>query len=311
MKTPRVTVAEAMPPPPEKPAEGEIPQPAIPDVVEEPGLEPYGLNSDEPVAKINLDGLRSANSGSTHKVSPSLTAIYGKAANANTNVTGIMHQTQKSHTRNSGSDDTLEVIFKLVLVVALAYGGWWGYKNYYKPQLPPIAINLPKDPVIKTDIASKAPPEVKVSVNSSPDNAEIVVGDVVKDSKTPAVITLPANKEIDIIIRKNGYLDYKVTRKFTEPTEQLSVTMQASQTTGYLNIRVTDGNSFTKISINGKELLEKAPILKYPIVAQKETIITAYNPISKLKHEKTVSVNTGESLDVLLTLEQTKPPNQK
>lgn len=305
IKTPKVTVAEAMPPTPEKMPEGEnIPQLAIPENIEEPRLEPYGLNSDEPVAKINLDGLRSANSGTTHKPSP-----YGKAANSNTSITGIMHQTQKSHTRNSGSDDTLEVIFKFALVVALAYGGWWGYKNYFKP-LPAIVLNPP--PVIKTDTSSTAPPlEVKVSVNSSPDNAEIVVGDVVKDSKTPAVISILANKVVDIIIRKNGYLDYKVTRKFTEPTEQLSVTMQASQTTGYLNIRVTDGNSFTKISINGKELLEKAPIIKYPIVAQKETIITAYNPISKLKDEKNVSVNTGESMDVLLTLDQAKPPKQK
>ena len=132
-----------------------------------------------------------------------------------------------------------------------------------------------------------------------------------KDSKTPAVISIPANKEVEITIRKNGYLDYKVTRKFTEPTEQLSVTMQARETTAYLNIRVADGNSFTKISINGRELLEKAPILKYPIVAQKETIITAYNPISKLKDEKIVNVNTGDSLDVLLSLEPVKPPRQK
>ncbi len=312
VKTPKVTVAETVPPPPEKSADAiNIPQAAIPENIEELGLEPYGLNSDEPVAKINLDGLRFANSGSTHKASPSLTAIYGKPSNSNTAVTGIMHQTQKSHSRNSGSDETLEVVFKFALVVALAYGGWWGYKNYFN-KLPPIVIvNTSKDPVSKIDTASKAPLEVKVSVNSSPDNAEIVVGGVVKDSKTPAIISIPANKEVDIIIRKSGYLDYSFSRKFSEPTEQLSVTMQASQTTGYLNIRVTDGNSFTKISINGKELLEKAPIIKYPIVAQKETIITAYNPISKLKDEKTVNVNTGESVDVLLTLEQAKPPKQK
>lgn len=311
VRTPKVTVAEAVPPPPEKSSDAEN-IPAVPENVEEPGLEPYGLNSDEPVAKINLDGLRSAYSGnSTQKAGQSYTAIYGKAVNSNTSVTGIMHQTQKSHSRKSSSDDTFEIIFKFALVVALVYGGWWGYKNYYNKLPPIVMVNTNKDPINKTDAASKAPLEVKVSVNSSPDNAEIVVGDVVKDSKTPAIISIPANKEIDIIIRKNGYLDYKITRKFSEPTEQLSVTMQASQTTGYLNIRVTDGNSFTKISINGKELLEKAPIIKYPIVAQKETIITAYNPISKLKDEKTVSVNTGESVDVLLTLEQAKLPKQK
>ncbi len=315
-RSPKVTIAETAPPTPDKMAFAPaVPEPLPPESnIDEPRLEPNGFSSEEPVAKINLDGLRSAASGyNSIKGNPNLNSMYSRASSSNTSVTGILNQTQKSNYKKSRSGDGLEVIVKLALVAGLAYGGWWGYKNYYTslPVKPNTTVTVkPKDPkntgVINS--ASTAPVEVKVSVNSNPDNADIFVNGTDSGIKTPAVMSFLANKEIEIVIRKNGYLEYKITRTFNE-VSQVIATMQASLSTAYLNIRVTDGNSFTKISINGKELLEKPPILKYPIVALKDTVITAYNPISKLKDEKTVTVSTGEAMDVQLTLD--KHPNQK
>lgn len=298
------TLSKATPPPPPLSAAGQA-------ISNEPPQIPNGFNS-EPVAKINLDGLRTANPGGSllQKNSVSQNTIY-KTPGGNTAITNI-HQTkvtqisQTSYSKKSNPDNTTEIVFKVVIALALVFGGWWAYKNLLDAPTKPAKQIAAKNKDAKPNAgvinsSSTAAIEVKVSVNSNPDNAQIFVNGRDTGYKTPAVISIAANKETEIIIRKDGYLDYKMNKTFTE-VSQVIATMQASLSAAYLNIVVGDGNSFTKISINGKELLEKPPIVKYPIVAQKETIVTAYNPITKLKDEIKVTGKPGEIVDVEFTL---------
>ncbi len=288
---PKVSVA-GMPPTPDKSS-----------TENEPPVMPNGFNS-EPNVKIKLDDLRMSTPNPALKTIPN--PLYNKSSLSSStsitnNQTRVTQISQVSYGTKPDSGPTSEIVFKGVIALALAFGGWWGYKNVLNTP----AKNTPR--VTKESkanngiINSASTAEVKVSVNSNPDNAQIFVNGRDTGNKTPAVISLVANKETEIVIRKDGYLEYKVNRAFNE-TSQVSATMQTSLSTAYLNINVADGNSFTKISINGKELLEKPPVIKYPIVAQKETIITAYNPITKLTDEVRVTVKPGEAMDVQLTL---------
>lgn len=286
--------------------------PATPDKVDNRVDElpevPNGFAA-EPKVKINLEGLRSASTAAPKSIpstgfnKPITNNSYGQ-----TKVTQISQVSySKPHTQKSG--DFTDILFKGLVVAALSFGGWWGYKNYFNAPAKnqPVAVNKPKpspkpnqpQQTEQIDQSSTAP--VKVSVNSNPDNAEIYVNGVATGNKTPAVITLDANKEAEIVIKKDGYLEYKINRAFAE-TSQVLATLQGSVATAYINIKVSDENAFTKISINGKELLEKPPVVKYPVIASKETVISAYNPITKATAEVKVTAKPGESMDVNLVL---------
>lgn len=208
------------------------------------------------------------------------------------------------------SSDFGDVFLKSIIVLMLSFGCWWGYYHYFSkisifPR--PITTNPPIKPIV-IDPASTA--KIKVSISSSPDNAQVFINGQLDPNRTPAVINVTANKETEIIIRKDGYLDYRIMRSFSE-TSQLFATMQASFATGYLNIEVIDSNSFTKISINEKELLERPPIVKYPVVAGKETLITAYNPITKLTDKVMITLKPNEIMNVKLILERTQRKKKK
>ena len=60
--------------------------------------------------------------------------------------------------------------------------------------------------------------------------------------------------------------------------------------------------NYTKILINGQELLEKVPILKYPIIAEREVIVEAYNPISNLRDQVKITLKPGETREIDLVL---------
>ena len=70
----------------------------------------------------------------------------------------------------------------------------------------------------------------------------------------------------------------------------------------YINIKVLDDSASVKIKINGMLILDKPPIYMYPIVADKETVITAHDPATQRQDEKKLIVEAGKSADVLLSL---------
>jgi serine/threonine protein kinase len=281
---------------------------------DEAPIMPAGFATAEEKAKINLDGLRSA-AGPKNFPSTGL--------NKPTKIPSPVQQTkhtqssQVSFTKpNASTGEFSNILFKGLMVAAIAFGGLWGYKNYFNASRTPVRdiavkgknvspTTKPED-LQKTDFSSTAAVAevVKISVNSNPDNAQIYVNGVDTGSKTPAVVSLPVGKESEVLIKKEGYLEYKVTRVFNAGSQasQIIATLQGSVTTAYINIKVSDSNSFTKISINGRELLEKPPVIKYPVVASKENIISAFNPITKLTDEVRVIVKPGEALDVQLVL---------
>lgn len=269
------------------------------------GAPPPGLQPDNQV-KISLDGLLNANVG---KPRSTTAAVQPKGA-FNPNRTSITSMQQTRVTQNSQFkatspySDFTELGLKAVIVVALLGGGYWGYKSLYAtPTAQMAAAKLPQRSTAETqgqiDMAATA--SVKVSVSSSPSGANIYVDGRDTGYKTPAIIAVTANKNSQFVFRKDGYLEYQTIQSFAE-IGNLSVTLQTVAQTAYLNIYLSNGGPTTKIYVNGKQLIEKVPVMKYPIVAQNETIITAYNPITKISDEVRVHVKAGESRNIELIL---------
>jgi serine/threonine-protein kinase len=273
----------------------------------EPPVAPSGFNSVEVQAKVNLDNIRAANSGNINKNIPSYyqkaptAAAAAQAANQTrvTQVSQVSFQRKQSPKRDAGGDVLMKMSF-LVALIGVSY--WWVKNMASTKKMEQASIAEQKT----AEAPSKTP--IKVSINSKPDNAEIWVNGKDSGVKTPGLVSVPPNAEVEIVVKKDGHLDYTVNKKFTE-TSNLMATLQAVAP-GYLNIKLAGGDSFTKILINGKELIEKVPILKYPVVGGKETVVSAYNPITKLTDEVKITVEPNETRDIDLILGRT-PASEK
>ncbi|MGZ3690652.1 MAG: protein kinase domain-containing protein [Pseudobdellovibrio sp.] len=293
----------------------------------EPIVAPFGLNSDKQL-KVNLDDFKFSNAVNNNSKSAGYNAVVGNqkvntpSANNQTRVTQVSQVSFGK--RNKRTNEGGDILFKVAFLAAIVYGGWWWYKNMAPNSLKTPSVAGPRDPAatnptVATGNGDKNPnngdknqgkvenssnAQIKVSINSKPDNAEIWLNGKDTGVRTPGLISVAANADSEIILRKDGHLDYKLDRKFTETSNFIATLQQIAP--GYVNIKMAGADSFTKISINGKELLEKAPILKYPIVADRETVISAYNPISKQYDEIKAVVKPNEVKDVDLVLGRTQ-----
>lgn len=82
--------------------------------------------------------------------------------------------------------------------------------------------------------------------------------------------------------------------------------MQASRKLAYVNIRIIGANAATRIFVDGKELIEKAPVKMYPIFAGRETIVSAIDPKSNRFDEKKINLKAGAVTSLVLTLRVAK-----
>ncbi|MBC7741767.1 MAG: serine/threonine protein kinase [Bdellovibrionaceae bacterium] len=257
----------------------------------------------EPAAKINLEGL--LNAKVTDNFKQKLGSTRPPQPNLNkTSVTMFQtHSTQSKKSSSSSFEEYFELGLKSLIVMALLYGGYWGYRNFYGTQVSPEMARAqkiaPKD--LKGQFEMAATAAVKVSVNSAPNGAKIFKDSVDTGYTTPAIVTVTANQEVQFVFRKDGYLEYSTSQKFSE-TGQLAATLQPVAQAAYLNISVSNGGPNTNVFVNGKQLTEKMPVTRYPILASAPAVITAYNPITKLSDEVRITAKIGETKNVELIL---------
>ncbi len=265
------------------------------------------VNPEPPPIKINLEGVLGANISKGKPAHISFGPQAKLGPNSKTNNIGqqtrVTQVSQLSHPKPQ-KKDFLEVAFKMILFGMLLVGGVWGYKFNFKnifDQPVTARITAPLQNPTKGQIDLAATAAVKISVTTLPSGAQIYVDGKDSGNATPAIITLTANKDTVLALKKDGYLNYEVIKKFSH-TDQISATLQSSAQAGYLNIYIANGGPSTKIYVNGQALTEKAPVIKYPIIANAEIIIKAYNPITQQKDELKVNLRAGENKSVELIL---------
>ncbi len=263
--------------------------------LDEPGVAPSGFNV-EKQQRITLEDIKSASTNQKNQ-----TAFY-KPNSSQTRVTQI---SQISYAKKNQGADTTDIFMKVAFLTLIVGGGFWWYKNIYTQTPNKTSVASTKKSNNKnedsTEIDQSSIAEIKVSVNSSPDKAEIWLNGVSTGLKTPAILSLASGKPVEISIRKEGHIEYRVNNNY-KATTQVMATLQATVAPAYLNISLKGADSFTKIAINGKELFEKLPILNYPILADRETVITAFNPITKQTDEVKINLKPGEKKEIDLVL---------
>jgi hypothetical protein len=78
--------------------------------------------------------------------------------------------------------------------------------------------------------------------------------------------------------------------------------MDATRQLSYVNIKVIGATSDARLFINGKELLEKPPLRKYPIFAGQHTLITVLSAKTRRTDARRIMLKPGEVFDVTLSL---------
>lgn len=153
------------------------------------------------------------------------------------------------------------------------------------------------------DISSSA--VVKVSISSQPSGARIFLDGADTGRSTPAIVTMNANKDTKITLKKESYYQYEVTKSFND-TGILTTTLQQMPQAGFININVQNGGVKPVIYVNNQRLSELPPIKRYAVTANTQVTVTAVNPITQLKDEVTVKVESGGETNVDLILGRTK-----
>lgn len=275
------------------------------------GPEPLKGLQPEKNIKVSLDGLNASNlpkKGIKNSLPPSQInkPIQSNPGNSsipqNINQTQFGYQTRVTNVSNSsyktGKFDYSEIGMKAAIALVLIVGGFFGVRGF---------MNNSKSSITKgADVNSgqvemSATASVKVSVNSSPGGAMILLDGKDTGYRTPAIINVIANQESTIAIRRDGYLPYEVSRSFSE-TGQIAVTLQPAAQAAYVNIYISNGGPNTKIYVDNNLLTERIPVMRYPIMALKETVIRAVNPITQLSDEVRVRIRAGEIRNVELIL---------
>ncbi|MBC7465348.1 MAG: serine/threonine protein kinase [Bdellovibrio sp.] len=258
-----------------------------------------------------LEGVRASFIAKQPAAAPSGKGPLKPLSNGSIHHTKVSTQISKSHPKqvSSGGSEFFELAFKMIVLCALVGGGYYGYKNKFgqgAELTPSGVVNKLVPPLADTkvesgNIESAGLASVKASISSTPPGAQIYLDGKDMGYRTPAVITLTANKDSIIGLKKDGYLTYEVTKQLSQ-TGQITATLQPAAQAGFVNISVANGGPSTIIYVNGKELSEKAPIMKYSILADNEATIRAYNPITKQSDQIKVKVRTNENRNVEMIL---------
>lgn len=296
-----------------KASAGELPQTPNPVKPLEKD-EPRGLNS-SPQVKIDLNGIKDARAqfgklpGQSHRPQPSSVNLSNPQSlnqinklSHETNIGYNTRVTQHSQIRPStkNSENMTDVLMKLVIVAILGFGGYIGYNKFtQKPKLLATKNNLEG----QMDLAATA--SIKLSISSQPSGAQILIDGVDTNRTTPAVVSVTANKEVRITLKKDSYYKYEV-KKMLKETGSLAATLQELPIAGFVNINVQNGGAQPVIYINGQRLVEQPPIKRYAVSADSEVKVMAVNPITQLKDEVTIKVQANKETTVDLILGRKK-----
>ena len=276
--------------------------PPMPQVKLAPA-EPKGLGQENQL-KIDLDGIKNAQTKQQQQQAknpaprPAMPKPMSNETNIGTRVT--------QHTRmqsNSNSGDMADIVMKLVIIAAMGFGGFYGYTKFLNPK----AKMAKKQQAVVNEgqMDMSATAAVKVSISSQPSGARIYIDGNDSGNSTPAVVTITANKEAKIALKKDGYYNYEVAKTFSD-TGILTTTLQQMPQAGFININVQNGGAKPVIYVNNQRLSEQPPIKRYAVSSDSEVTVTAVNPITQLKDEVKIKVESNKEVTVDLILGRTK-----
>lgn len=269
-------------------------------------LEPRGLGQ-ENLFKTDLDGIKNAKTQQQEQQTTKNNAnrsVMPRTMSTETNIehnTRITQNTRINHPTPRGAESMVDIVMKLVIIAVMGFAGFYGYNKYMNPK-----PKLTKKQVMQegqVDLSATA--AVKVSISSQPSGARIFIDGVDSGRSTPAIVAVTANKDTKITLKKDSYYPYEISKSFND-TGILTTTLQQMPQAGFININVQNGGAKPIIYVNNQRLSEQPPIKRYAVSADSQVTVSAINPITQLKDEITVKVESNKEVNVDLILGRTK-----
>jgi serine/threonine-protein kinase len=140
-----------------------------------------------------------------------------------------------------------------------------------------------------------------IVVTSSPSAAEIYIDGKNQGQLTPARVKVPANREFQISLKKDGYITRTLPMKSRGNGSKESFSL-AKLDAGYLNIY--SKHKETVIYLNGKKIKERTPLRNYRVPAGKTIRVKAIDLKTKRYTETSVEVKADESKTLKLNPRQ-------
>lgn len=282
--------------------------PPPPPPVKLVSLEPKGLTQEQQF-KIDLDGIKNAKTQQLHtnKNTPRAGSGNPRPVSNETSIgynTRVTQNTRISMPQQPTNNESMaDVVMKLVIIAVMGVAGYWGYNKYLGTPTRKIAKKQQVTEEGQVDLSATA--AVKVSISSQPSGARIYIDGVDTQRTTPSIVTMTANKDTKITLKKESYYQYEVVKSFND-TGILTTTLQQMPQAGFININIQNGGAKPVIYVNNQRLSEQPPIKRYAVTAGTEITVTGVNPITQLKDEVKVKVESGSEATVDLILGRTK-----
>jgi serine/threonine protein kinase len=155
------------------------------------------------------------------------------------------------------------------------------------------------------DLASKMP--IEIAVNSTPPGAEVRINGRPHSDVTPVSIEVEEGSDIVVTINLPGYEAYE--QKLGRVTSKRAVDAPlVPKHRGYLDITVAGAG---QIYVDGKMIAQGSPVLRHPVPANRDLLVSAYDPMTKAgAHRANVRVNENATVPIRLTPQGNyKPPH--
>ena len=124
---------------------------------------------------------------------------------------------------------------------------------------------------------------------------------------TPAEIEVPTNKPLKILLTKKGYAPFQTEISVSKDGEQLKADLTRVRQ-GYVNITVRP--NIGNVYINRKAVNRKAPIERFAIPAGEPVTITVYDPVSKARDDRTLTILEDKVVTVDLFPKRKQTPKR-
>ncbi|WP_413560034.1 protein kinase domain-containing protein [Bdellovibrio sp. HCB209] len=239
--------------------------------------------------------------------------------------TGTMSRNPNSisgvHTRSNipykQSTNAMTWVLRGAIAVVGAVGVWYGAQNFLskKPtvQEPLGMAPVHTEPVVQTTAPSPEVPQTTesastatnytVTVYSNPPKARIVVDGEDTGQFTPYSMQRKANTPFSLRLVKEGYTDLVTTVTPTYEAYSFTGTLQVLPRVASVYINIVNGGANVELRIAGVPVSIRSSSEGYLIQAEVGVKIQAYNKVTKLSAEKTVTIPANQKRTIELYLQ--------
>ena len=157
------------------------------------------------------------------------------------------------------------------------------------------------------DLASVAPPKIRIYINSNPPNARIYVENQPDQSgvkTTPDNIELIPNRPAKIIVKMDGFNDWEKTVS-AETSETLTADL-SKRRSAYLIANIRGAGD---LYVNRKKYKNCNLVSPCAVDSDKEIVIEAFDIGTQTYDTLTLTLSDGETKQVVLTPKLTRDPN--